>query len=92
MEQCFQQSIPNGRALHEAFSRRGVTSAKSNALTCAVVKKNLEMVGLELGDIKKVLVHQANAKMDDAILKRLFKLYGGRAVGCDQIGGLRSRT
>ncbi len=24
----------------------------------------------------KVLVHQANAKMDDAILKRLFKMYG----------------
>ena len=41
-----------------------------------VVKKNLEMAGLQLGDIKKVLVHQANAKMDDAILKRLFKLYG----------------
>ena len=30
-----------------------------------------------IGDIKKVLIHQANEKMDEAILKRLFKLYGG---------------
>ena len=25
--------------------------------------------------IKKILIHQANAKMDDAIVKRLYKLY-----------------
>lgn len=41
-----------------------------------VVKQNLEKAGLHLGDVDKVLVHQANEKMDDAILKRLFKLYG----------------
>ncbi len=40
-----------------------------------VVKKSLEKAGLDLGDVKKVFLHQANAKMDDAILKRLFKLY-----------------
>ena len=26
-------------------------------------------------EIKKILIHQANAKMDDAIVKRLYKLY-----------------
>lgn len=41
-----------------------------------VVKQNLEKANLQLEDVDKVLVHQANAKMDDAILKRLFKLYG----------------
>ena len=40
-----------------------------------VVKKNLEKTGLKLRDVKKVLIHQANEKMDAAILKRLFRLY-----------------
>jgi 3-oxoacyl-[acyl-carrier-protein] synthase-3 len=40
-----------------------------------VVKRNLEKSGLDIRDVKKVLVHQANEKMDEAILKRLFKLY-----------------
>jgi len=40
------------------------------------VKSCIEKAGLHLSDIKKVLIHQANAKMDDAILSRLFKLYG----------------
>ena len=41
-----------------------------------VAKESLDKAGLDLGDVSKVLIHQANAKMDDAILKRLFKLYG----------------
>ena len=41
-----------------------------------VVKKSLDRAGLGLEDVKKVFLHQANAKMDEAILKRLFKLYG----------------
>jgi len=41
-----------------------------------VVRKSLEKAGLTLTDVDKVLIHQANAKMDEAILKRLFKLYG----------------
>jgi 3-oxoacyl-[acyl-carrier-protein] synthase-3 len=40
-----------------------------------VVRQSLEKAGLTLTDVKKVLIHQANKKMDDAILKRLFKLY-----------------
>jgi 3-oxoacyl-[acyl-carrier-protein] synthase-3 len=39
-----------------------------------VVRESLERAGLSLGDVSKVFLHQANAKMDDAILKRLFKL------------------
>ncbi|HMK64257.1 MAG TPA: ketoacyl-ACP synthase III, partial [Thermodesulfobacteriota bacterium] len=40
-----------------------------------VVRKALDKAGLGLADVKKVLIHQANQKMDEAILKRLFKLY-----------------
>jgi len=31
---------------------------------------------IEINDVNKVLIHQANGKMDDAILKRLYDLYG----------------
>lgn len=40
-----------------------------------VVKKSLDKAGKRLGDVKKVFLHQANAKMDNAILSRVFKLY-----------------
>jgi len=40
-----------------------------------VVKRNLDKAGFTLSEVKKVLIHQANQKMDEAILKRLFKLY-----------------
>ncbi len=40
-----------------------------------LAKECLDLNGLHLKDVKKVLIHQANAKMDEAILKRLFRLY-----------------
>ncbi|MGD9138771.1 MAG: 3-oxoacyl-[acyl-carrier-protein] synthase III C-terminal domain-containing protein, partial [Desulfobacterales bacterium] len=40
-----------------------------------VVKQSLDKAGLTLNDVAKVLIHQANQKMDEAILARLFKLY-----------------
>ena len=39
------------------------------------IKFVLDKLKLHINDVKKVLIHQANGKMDDAILKRLFKLY-----------------
>lgn len=41
-----------------------------------LVRLSLEKAGLSLEQVDKVLIHQANGKMDEAILKRLFKLYG----------------
>ena len=40
-----------------------------------LIKEGLEKCNLHITDINKVLIHQANGKMDDAILKRLFELY-----------------
>lgn len=40
-----------------------------------VAREALQKAGLELHDIKKVLIHQANQKMDEAICQRLMKLY-----------------
>jgi 3-oxoacyl-[acyl-carrier-protein] synthase-3 len=45
-----------------------------------LVKESLDKAGLSLGDVKKILLHQANTKMDEAIVKRLFRLYGERTV------------
>jgi 3-oxoacyl-[acyl-carrier-protein] synthase-3 len=41
-----------------------------------VIRQCLEKAGLSIRDIRKVLIHQANEKMDEAILKRTFKLCG----------------
>jgi 3-oxoacyl-[acyl-carrier-protein] synthase-3 len=41
-----------------------------------VIKDALEKAGVALGDVRKVLLHQANAKMDEAIVHRLCKLCG----------------
>ena len=40
-----------------------------------LVKESLDKAGVLLDEVKKVLIHQANEKMDRAILDRLFHLY-----------------
>ncbi|HOY31164.1 MAG TPA: ketoacyl-ACP synthase III [Bacteroidales bacterium] len=39
------------------------------------IKECLEKCSIQLDKIKKILIHQANGKMDEAILKRLFGLF-----------------
>jgi 3-oxoacyl-[acyl-carrier-protein] synthase-3 len=46
----------------------------------SVVKESLDRAGLDLHAVTKVLLHQANGKMDAAILKRLLKLYGAAEI------------
>lgn len=40
------------------------------------IKETIDKAGLTLSDIDKILIHQANAKMDYAMISRLHKLYG----------------
>lgn len=56
----------NGRKLYE----------KALKTVPYMIKECLEMAGLTIQDIDKVLIHQANEKMDEAILKQLYGLYG----------------
>jgi len=56
----------NGRKLYE-YALRTVPQA---------IKDCLEKAGLPIQLVKKVLIHQANGKMDDAIIKRFYSLYG----------------
>ena len=41
----------------------------------AAIKECIDKSESNISEIKKILIHQANAKMDDAIVKRLYKLY-----------------
>jgi len=60
----------NGRKLYEYAL---------NTVPC-LVKDVIEKAGFFIRDIKKVLIHQANEKMDDAILTRLLKLYNIKKI------------
>ncbi|HNP32673.1 MAG TPA: ketoacyl-ACP synthase III [Flavobacterium sp.] len=39
------------------------------------MKECLDKSGVAINDVKKVLIHQANEKMDEAIIQRFYKLY-----------------
>ena len=54
-----------GRKVYE-FALTNVPSA---------MKECLDLANTDISEIKKILIHQANAKMDDAIVKRLYKLF-----------------
>lgn len=41
-----------------------------------VVLRALERAGVRLEEVSKILIHQANAKMDEAIVRRVFELSG----------------
>lgn len=41
----------------------------------AAIKETIDLAGLSIEDIDKILIHQANAKMDYAMIDRLHKLY-----------------
>jgi 3-oxoacyl-[acyl-carrier-protein] synthase III len=42
----------------------------------AAMKECLEKSGVDIHQVKKIFIHQANEKMDEGIIKRLYQLYG----------------
>lgn len=63
----------NGNAYLKMNGRKLYEFAVSNVPQ--VVKKAIDKAGISITDIKIVFIHQANGKMDNAIMKRVFKLY-----------------
>ncbi|MDT0648959.1 3-oxoacyl-ACP synthase III family protein [Autumnicola edwardsiae] len=59
----------NGRKIYE-FALKHVPQA---------MKSCLDNSGKSIDDLKKVFIHQANEKMDDAIIDRFYKLYEKKA-------------
>jgi len=45
----------------------------------AAMELALQRAGLEVTDVNKILIHQANEKMDEAMVKRLYRLYKEKA-------------
>jgi 3-oxoacyl-[acyl-carrier-protein] synthase III len=43
------------------------------------MKDCLDKSGINIDEVKKILIHQANEKMDEAIINRFYKLYGKTA-------------
>jgi len=43
------------------------------------MKTALDRSGISIDDVKKILIHQANEKMDEAIIQRFYRLYGKKA-------------
>lgn len=46
----------------------------------AAMKDCLDKAGIPITDVKKVFIHQANEKMDEGIIRRLFKLYNLKEI------------
>jgi 3-oxoacyl-[acyl-carrier-protein] synthase III len=46
----------------------------------AAMKDCLDKAGVSITDVKKVFIHQANEKMDEGIIRRLFKLYNLKEI------------
>jgi 3-oxoacyl-[acyl-carrier-protein] synthase III len=44
------------------------------------MKECLDKGGIDITAVKKIFIHQANEKMDEGIIKALFKLYGIRQI------------
>jgi 3-oxoacyl-[acyl-carrier-protein] synthase-3 len=40
------------------------------------IKQCLDQCGVDISDVKKIFIHQANEKMDDRIIQLLYELYG----------------
>lgn len=63
----------NGRKVYEF-----ALSHTPRVISCA-----LEKAGISICDVRKVLIHQANQKMDLAIVRRLFSLWGKSVIPAD---------
>ncbi|MDG2279321.1 MAG: 3-oxoacyl-ACP synthase III family protein, partial [Flavicella sp.] len=59
----------HGRKIYE-FALNNVPNA---------MKEILDASGYKISDVKKILIHQANEKMDEAIIKRFYRLYKSQA-------------
>lgn len=60
----------NGRKVYE-FALKYVPQAMKDCLEAAEV---------EISDLKMIFIHQANEKLDDAVVKRFYRLYGIKEV------------
>ncbi|MEI9917652.1 MAG: ketoacyl-ACP synthase III [Bacteroidota bacterium] len=78
--------FPYGKDKNELYLKMQGRKVYEFALTHVpnAIKCVLDKAGIGIDEVSKVLMHQANEKMDEAILSRLFQLYG-KSEPCDNI-------
>lgn len=74
MDKSFNPEIKNKNELFLKMNGRKLYQYALETVPQAI-KDCLDKSNIQLSEISKVLIHQANGKMDDAILKRLYALY-----------------
>ena len=72
--ETYNQDIDDKRRYIKMYGRKIYEFALSNVP--ASMKSCLDESGIDIKDVKKILIHQANEKMDEAIVQRFYKLYG----------------
>lgn len=67
------QEISDKRRYIKMYGRKIYEFALNNVPNA--MKSCLDKGGVDIKDVKKILIHQANEKMDEAIVQRFYKLY-----------------
>ncbi len=67
------QDISDKRRYIKMYGRKIYEFALTNVPKA--MKTCLEKSGIDIKEVKKILIHQANEKMDEAIVKRFYELY-----------------
>ncbi len=74
MDRPFNPEVGDGQLFLKMKGRKVYEYAVSTVP--GLVHLSLERAGLKLDQVDKILIHQANGKMDQAILKRIYRLNG----------------
>ncbi len=72
--ESFNPDAPNNNKYIKMLGRKIYEFALINVPSA--MKVCLEKSKVDITNVKKILIHQANEKMDEAIIKRFYKLYG----------------
>lgn len=67
------QNINDNRRYIKMYGRKIYEFALKNVPQA--MKACLDKSGIDINEVKKILIHQANEKMDEAIVKRFYELY-----------------
>jgi len=72
-----KQELNDARKYIKMYGRKIYEFALTNVPIA--MKECLDESGASIDEVKKVFIHQANEKMDEAIIKRFYKFYGKEA-------------
>jgi len=82
MDRSYAEDSENEDDIYIKMNGRRVYEFALNQVPLAI-KAALDKAEMRISQVKKILIHQANEKMDNAILERLFQLYGMGEIPAD---------